>query len=48
MPYSVALGLMVSDKNIFKDSFVAMATKLFEGIKFPKGISKRTKTGSFL
>ena len=39
MPNLVALGLMVSDKKIFKDfkknlSFVAMATRVLEGIKF--------------
>ena len=39
MPYIVALSLMVSDKKIFKDfekklSFVAVATRVFEGIKF--------------
>ena len=38
MPNLVALGLMVSDKKIFKDlkkkfNFVAMATRVFEGIK---------------
>ena len=38
MPNLVALGLTVSDKKIFKDfkknfSFVAMATRVFEGIK---------------
>ena len=38
MPNLVALGLMVFDKKIFKDlkknlSFVAMATRVFEGIK---------------
>ena len=41
MPNLVALGLMVSDKKIFKDfkkklSFVAMATRVFEAIKFFK------------
>ena len=43
MPNLVALGLMVSDKKIFKDlkkkkklSFVAMATRAFEGIKLFK------------
>ena len=39
MPNLVALGLMVSDKKIFNDlkkklSFVAMATRFSEGIKF--------------
>ena len=39
MPNLVALGIMVSDKKIFNDfkkkfSFVAMATRVFEGIKF--------------
>ena len=37
----VALGLMVSDKKIFEDfnfflNFVAIATRVFEGIKFFK------------
>ena len=45
MPNLVALGLMVSDK-IFKDfkkkSFVAMATRVFDGIKFFQEILKRT------
>ena len=41
MPNLVALGLMVSDKKIFKYlkkkiSFVAMATRVFKGIKFFK------------
>ena len=41
MPNLVALSLMVSDKKIFKDfkkkiCFVAMATRVFEGIKFFK------------
>ena len=41
MPNLVALGFMVSDKKIFKDfkkkfSFVAMATRVFEGIKLFK------------
>ena len=48
----VALGLMVSDKKIFKDfkkiSFVAMATKVFEGIKLFQKILKRTIVGTFL
>ena len=40
MPNLVDLGLMVFDKKIFKDlkkiSFVAMATRVFEGIKLSK------------
>ena len=41
MPNLVALTLMVSNKKIFKDlkkkkSFVAMATRVFEEIKFFK------------
>ena len=53
MPNLVALGLMVSDKKIFKDfkknfSFVAMATGVFEGIKLFQEILKRTMAGTFL
>ena len=53
MPNLVALGLMVSDRKIFKDlkkkfSFVAMATRVFEGIKFFRKILKRTMAGTFL
>ena len=53
MPNLVALGLMVSDKKIFKDlktffSFVAMATTVFEGIKLFQEILKRTMAGTFL
>ena len=52
MPNLVAQGLMVSDKEIFKDlkkkSFVAMATRVFEGIKFFQEILKRTMAGTFL
>ena len=53
MPNLVALGLMVSDKKIFKDfkkklSFVAMATRVFEGFKFFQEILIRTITGTFL
>ena len=55
MPNLVALGLMASDKKIFKDfifffffSFVAMATRVFEGIKFFQEILKRTMAGTFL
>ena len=49
----VALGLMVSDEKIFKDlkkkkSFVAMATRVLEGIKFFQEILKRTMAGTFL
>ena len=46
MPNLVALGIMVSYKKIFKDlkkhlSFVAMATRVFEGIKlFQKNFEK--------
>ena len=52
MPNLVALGLMVSDKKIFKDlkknCFVAMATRVFEGIKLFQQILKRTIAGTFL
>ena len=55
MPNLVALNLMVSDKKIFKDlkktkklSFVAMATRVFEGIKFFQSILKWTMAGTFL
>ena len=52
MPNLVALGLMLSDKKIFKDlkklSFVAMATRTFEGIKFFPKILKKTMAGTFL
>ena len=52
MPNLVALGLMASDKKIFKDfiffRFVAMATRVFEGIKFFQEILKRTMAGTFL
>ena len=50
----VALSLMVSDKKIFKDliffflCFVAMATRVFEGIKFFQEILTRTMAGTFL
>ena len=49
----VAADLMGSDKKIFKDlkkklSFVAMATRVFEGIKFFQKILKRTMAGTFL
>ena len=48
----VALSLVVSDKNIFKDlkknSFVAMETRVFDGIKFFQEILKRTMAGTFL
>ena len=51
MPKLVALGLMVSDK-IFKDfekmCLIAMATRVFEGIKFFHEILKRTMSGTFL
>ena len=43
---------MVSNKKIFKDfnflSFVAMGTRVFEGIKFFQEILKRTMAGTFL
>ena len=49
MPNLVALSLMVSDKKIFKDfenlCFVAMATRVFQGIKFFEEILKRTMAG---
>ena len=52
MPNLVALGFMASDKKIFKDfiffSFVAMATRVFEGIIFFQGILKRPMAGTFL
>ena len=58
MPNLVALGLMVSDKKIFKDlkkkkkkkknSFVAMSTRVFEGIKLFQRILKRTMAGNFI
>ena len=53
MPNLVALGLMVSDKKIFKRfqkifGFVAMATRVFEGIKLFQEILKRTMVGTFL
>ena len=46
MPNLVAQSLMVSGKKIFKDfqyflSFVAMAARVFEGIKFFQEILKR-------
>ena len=46
MPNLVALGLMVSDKKIFKDlkkklSFVAMATRVFERIKLFQDILQK-------
>ena len=53
MPNVVALGLMISDTKVFKDlkkkiSFAAMATRVFEGIKFFQQILKRTMAGTFL
>ena len=51
MPNLVALGLMVSeDFQRFKKkfSFVAMATRVFEGIKLFQEILKRTMVGTFL
>ena len=52
MPNLVALGLMVSDKKIFKDlkkiSVVSVATRVFEGIKLFQDILMRTMAGTFL
>ena len=49
MPNLVASGLMVSDKKILKKiTFVAMATRVFEGIKLFQEILKRTMAGTFL
>ena len=53
MPNLVTLGLMLSDKKIFKVfnfffSFVAMATTVFDRIKFFQEILKRTMAGTFL
>ena len=52
MPNLVPLGIMVSDEDFqrFKKifSFVAMATGVFEGIKFFQEILKRTMPGTFL
>ena len=52
MPKLVALGLMVSDKKIFKDfeknCLIVMATRVFKGIKFVHEILKRTMSGTFL
>ena len=52
MPNLVALGLMVSDKKIFKDlkkiSFVAMATRVLEEIQLFQEIFKRTMAVTFL
>ena len=53
MPNLVALGPMASYKKIFKYfifflSFVAMATRVFEGIKFFQQILKRTMAATFL
>ena len=53
MPNLVALSLLVSDKKIFQDvkknfSFVAMATRVFEGIKLFQEILKKTMAGTFL
>ena len=49
----VAVSLIVSDEKIFKDfkknlNFVAMATRVLEGIKFFQEILKRTMGGTFL
>ena len=52
MPNLVALGPMVSDKKIFQRfrilSSVAMATRVFKGIKLFEEILKRTMAGTFL
>ena len=52
MPNMVALILRVSDKNFQRFEivlrFVAMATRVFEGIKFFQEILKRTMAGTFL
>ena len=53
MPNLVALGLMVYDKKIFKVfkfffSFVAMATTVFDRIKFFHEILKKTMAETFL
>ena len=52
MPNLVAQGHMVSDEEFQrfkkKSTFVAMATKVFEGIKFFQEILKRTVAGTYL
>ena len=53
MKNMVALGRMVFDKKNFQRfqkilSFVAMATRVFEGIKLFQEIPKRTMAGTFL
>ena len=52
MPNLLALGPMASDKRFSKISFffsfVALATGVFEGIKFFQEILKRTMAGTFL
>ena len=53
MPNLVALGLMVSDKKIFKDFkkfsvLLPWQTRVFEGIKLFQEILKRTMVGTFL
>ena len=53
MPYLVALGLRFQARTLSKISnifftFVVMATRAFEGIKFFQQILKRTMTGSLL
>ena len=45
MPNLVALGLIVSDKIFI---FVAMVTRVFEGIKLFQEILMRTMAGTFL
>ena len=53
MPNLVDLSLVVSDITIFKVfkiflGFVAMATRVLEGIKFFQEILKGTMAGTFL
>ena len=52
MPNLVALGPMVSDEDFQRFqkilSFVAMATRVFEGIKLFQEIFKSTMAGTFL
>ena len=53
MPNFVTLGLMISEKKIFKDfqyifSFVAMATRVLIRIKLFEEFLKRAMLGSFL
>ena len=52
MPNLIAIGLMVSEKKIFKDlqyfAFVTMASRFSERIKFFQEIMKRAMAGTFL